>query len=98
MPESACIDPASAVAGYIHLSWVTFNLLKVASLLRWITVIIRVSFSSYAFDYGDSNINQSTQQTTATKGIFGVYLIMSSFERTLLWLNSSGPLNWSLMH
>lgn len=83
MPEPACIDPASAVADYIHLSWATFNPLKVPSLLQRITVIIRISFSSQAFDYGDSNIHPSNQQTTAAKGIFGVYLIMSSSERNL---------------
>lgn len=84
MPKPACIDPASAVADYIHLSWVTFNPLKVASLLQQITVSVRVSFSSQAFDYRNSNINQSAPQTTAAKRICGVYLIMCSCETTLL--------------
>lgn len=98
MPKPVCIDPASAVAGYIHLSWVTFSPLKVAFLLQWISIIIRVSFPPLAFDDRESNDNQSTQQMTATVGIFGAYLIMPSFEIILLLLNSVGQVNWSLMH
>ena len=37
-----------------------------------------------AFDDRETNVNQSTPQTTATEGIFGAYLIMPNFEKILL--------------